>query len=384
MLVTASNGKRADLATNSGTVIIHSNCPLDLGGSATSELDLEIHIESRLGVISGPSQSFLLGSCVPSDEVEGGSQHPSLPSSSALEALDKKLENHGRRREAKDQDTLYNTISAKGKMKASSGVVLVSSGTFRCGSCDSEESMYRLDAISGFIRCDSDKLSCIQDGEGKRGVMTVVSQQPLGIRGIVFLRGKGTQGGGLYCDGGATITLEVCSFTECKATGQGGGGGLYINDGSAHFYAVSFANNEASEEKRSDFAVNGGSVTVHSDLPSDVKGAVVSQSDLEASVLSIQGWISGPLKSFALPGAIQPQVIVPAPAPLPAANYPVKIPTPNPNPAITPSTPVTPSPTLGAGALSVNVDVVNVDANALDGFPPFGTYMLFVAFCLFV
>ena len=63
----AANGKRADLAVNGGTVIVHPDCPSDRGGSATSEFDLEIHVESRLGVISGPSQSFKLGSCDPSD-----------------------------------------------------------------------------------------------------------------------------------------------------------------------------------------------------------------------------------------------------------------------------------------------------------------------------
>ena len=181
------------------------------------------------------------------------------------------------------------------------------------------------------------------------------------MRGIVFFRGKSTLGGGLYCDGGS-VTLEVCSIKECK------GGGLYVNKGNAHLYAVSFADNEASEGKRSDVTVNDGTVTIYFDLPSDIKGSAVAQSDLEVSVLSTQGWISGPFKSFALPGATKP----PAPAPTPPpTRAPVRTPTRNPNSAITP--PPTPSPTspVFGGALDVNSDASTVP-----------TYMMFVAFCL--
>ena len=116
------------------------------------------------------------------------------------------MPDYGETLEAKDQALLYNFISIDGEpaifrmstdmygrqntnMIVDGSLVAVSSGTWTCGRCFSREIMYYVDSTYGFIRCDSDDLTCIQDAEEKRGVMAVYhSVKPMGIRGFVFFR----------------------------------------------------------------------------------------------------------------------------------------------------------------------------------------------------
>ena len=170
---------------------------------------------------------------------------------------------------ATDQAAFYNSISENGNNKmASGGEVVVSVGTFTCGTCYSSTLMYLLVDMHGTITCEGvDEGGCVQDGEGNRSVMFVhgTSGETLFIRGLSFHRGSFTAGGGLYTDDDALVTLINCVFTQNTATNSAfGGGGIYAMSGSMNVHTTNFESNTAASGNGKDIMTVNAVVTIFS------------------------------------------------------------------------------------------------------------------------
>jgi hypothetical protein len=104
--------------------------------------------------------------------------------------------------------------------------------------------------LNGEVKCVEDNTSCVLDGENARRGMWVegTGSGRLILRALTFDKGYASRGGGVYIDYGAIVDLELCIFSNNRATSSTFGGGAIFAEGSGtsvNVYGTSFNGNTA-------------------------------------------------------------------------------------------------------------------------------------------
>jgi predicted outer membrane repeat protein len=169
-------------------------------------------------------------------------------------------------------DTTGNSIMANGD------TVILAYGSYKCsqGTCAASWSMLYTQDLNGEVKCVEDNASCVLDGENTRQVMRVqgTGSVTLILRALTFDKGYASQGGGVRIGSGALVGLELCVFSDNRATdGHYGGGAIYVADIETvvNAYGTSFHGNTAVSGNGEDIYRNPlGSPTfiIHNTCPS--------------------------------------------------------------------------------------------------------------------
>jgi hypothetical protein len=174
-----------------------------------------------------------------------------------------------------DMDGIFNTVSYNGNSLMANGDTLyVDIGSFKCseGACSSIDSMLETLLLNGEVKCVQDNASCVLDGEMERNLMWVSGSGSgtLILRALHFLNGQAYSGGGMHIWGGAILDIELCVFSNCRATSSSyGGGAIYIRDGgTANAFGTSFNGNIADSERGNDILNFDGTIAFHDTCPS--------------------------------------------------------------------------------------------------------------------
>ncbi|GMI01202.1 hypothetical protein TrST_g6997 [Triparma strigata] len=248
-------------------------CTSCIGGFSSGDGDCVL---CEVGDYSDTLGSISVGTCQACGS--GMSSAPGATSSSSCYSV------------ATGQSSFYNLISQNGNNKmAPGGKVIVSVGTFKCGTCHSQDRMYYLSNMYGSIACEAvDEGGCVQDGESESGRVMVVqgtSGQTLMIRGLTFHRGSYSVGGGLLTLGDAIVTLINCAFTQNSATNSElGGAGIDAATGSVNLYTTRFESNLATSGNFIDMMVENGVITIFPTCADGSGGSPNEQSDLDTGI----------------------------------------------------------------------------------------------------
>jgi hypothetical protein len=120
-----------------------------------------------------------------------------------------------------------------------------------------------------------DNASCVLDGENARRGMYVwgTGSGTLILRALTFDKGSTDyQGGGVYIRDGAIVDLELCIFSNNRATATGsyGGGAIHVEGSgtSVNVYGSFFNQNTADSGKGDDIENDGATITIHNTCPS--------------------------------------------------------------------------------------------------------------------
>ena len=127
--------------------------------------------------------------------------------------------------------------------------------------------------LNGEVKCVEDNASCVLDGENARRGMYVdgTGSGALILRALTFDKGYGNIGGGVYIGIGALVGLELCIFSNNRATSSWqGGGAIYLHDSgtTVNIYGTTFNGNTADSGNGDDIYRNGGTITIHNTCPS--------------------------------------------------------------------------------------------------------------------
>jgi predicted outer membrane repeat protein len=134
--------------------------------------------------------------------------------------------------------------------------------------------MLYTDDLNGEVKCVEDNASCVLDAENARTGMTVsgTGSGTLILRALTFDKGYTTSpGGGVYIANGALVDLELCIFSNNRATDSDyGGGAIYVasSGGTVNAYGTSFIGNTADSGNGDDIYRNSGTITIHNTCPS--------------------------------------------------------------------------------------------------------------------
>ena len=144
-------------------------------------------------------------------------------------------------------------------------------GIARCAD-DNYGILYSQD-LFGEVKCEEDDASCILDAEEERRGMIVhgTSIGTLTFRALAFVNGEASFGGGVAIEGGAIVTIELCVFSNCRATWSSlGGGAIYVHSSgtTVNVYGTSFNGNTAASGNGDDIYKNIGTITIHNTCPS--------------------------------------------------------------------------------------------------------------------
>ena len=182
-----------------------------------------------------------------------------------------------------DMDGFFNTISnydgeyadnTGNSIMANGATAVLAVGRYKCseGTCASQYEMLATEDLHGVIKCEDDSASCLLDGENFRGVMSVdgAGADTLTLRALTFKDGEATNGGGVYIWGGAKVTIELCVFSNCRATeSYYGGGAIFFESGIVNVYGTSFSGNTAVSGNGDDILQgDSGTITIHNTCPS--------------------------------------------------------------------------------------------------------------------
>ena len=146
-------------------------------------------------------------------------------------------------------------------------------GVYKCsdGPCSASYSMLYTDGLHGEVKCEEEDASCVLNGEGTRRGMAVsgTGAGTLFLCALTFQEGEVNWGGGVWIDSGAIVTIELCVFSNCRATSTGGGA-IYVSSsgGTVNAYGTSFNDNTADSGNGDDIYRNGGTITIHNTCPS--------------------------------------------------------------------------------------------------------------------
>jgi hypothetical protein len=178
-----------------------------------------------------------------------------------------------------NMNTLFNTVSRSGNsLMANGDTAILAAGPYKCseGTCADSFSMLYTEDLNGEVKCVEDNASCVLDGENQRRGMWVerTGSATLILRALTFDNGNAWYGGGVYIRWGAIVDLELCIFSNNRATDTQidyGGGAIYV-DGSGttvNIYGTSFNGNTADSGSGDDvYNWSGGTITIHNTCPS--------------------------------------------------------------------------------------------------------------------
>jgi hypothetical protein len=127
--------------------------------------------------------------------------------------------------------------------------------------------------LNGEVKCVEDNASCVLDGGNAMRVMHVhgTGSKTLILRALTFDKGSDDSAGGVYIDSQAKVDLELCIFSNNRATSDDhGGGAVYVRDGSStvNIYGTSFNGNTAATGYGNDIRSDGGTITIQNYCPS--------------------------------------------------------------------------------------------------------------------
>ena len=116
---------------------------------------------------------------------------------------------------------------------------------------------------------------------------------------MTFNNGQSSTGGGMSLGGNAVVDIELCVFSNDRATSASyGGGGIYVKASGAtvHIFGTLFVGNLADSGKGGDVFRNGGTIQVHEGCPSPY----ASNNSTRGPALDTQGTVLGAARSFSL------------------------------------------------------------------------------------
>jgi hypothetical protein len=183
-----------------------------------------------------------------------------------------------------DMNNLFNTVSNAVHSSANTGnsimpngdTAIVAVGLYKCseGNCAAYWVMLYTEDLYGEVKCVEDNASCVLDGENERRGMLVegTGSGTLILRALTFDKGYVGWGGGVSIGRGATVDLELCIFSNNRATyhDSGGGGAIYVDgsENTVNIYGTSFSENTADSGSGDDIYNWDGTITIHSTCPS--------------------------------------------------------------------------------------------------------------------
>ena len=182
-------------------------------------------------------------------------------------------------------NVLFNTVSnadneytsnTGNSLMANGDSAILAVGPYKCpeGTCATSNTMLYTHDLNGEVKCVEDNASCVLDGENARRGMTVygTGSGTLILRALTFDKGYTTGGGGgVLITFGAIVDLELCIFSNNRATNSGDGGGAFFvfNSGtSVNVYGTSFNGNTADSGNGDDIYRYSGTITIHNTCPS--------------------------------------------------------------------------------------------------------------------
>jgi hypothetical protein len=124
----------------------------------------------------------------------------------------------------------------------------------------------------GEVKCEENTASCILNGENSRRGMRVAGTgtSTLLLRALSFQDCEAFDGGGVDISVGAIVDIELCVFSNCRATSESGGGGaLHVTHlvTTVNIYGTNFNGNQAfrGDDIRT---ANGATIIIHNTCPS--------------------------------------------------------------------------------------------------------------------
>ena len=181
-----------------------------------------------------------------------------------------------------DMNGLFNTVSnlvhidynTGNSIMANGDTTILADGSYKCsqGTCASSYNMLYTNNLNGEVKCVDDNASCVLDGENAKKGMVVegTGSGALILRALTFDKGYAYVGGGVYIYNGAIVDLELCVFSNNRATGNLGGGAISVTDSgtTVNIYGTSFIGNTADPGNGDDIYRSSGTITIHNTCPS--------------------------------------------------------------------------------------------------------------------
>jgi len=195
---------------------------------------------------------------------------------------------------------LFNTLSNFVRSDINTGnsimpngdTAVLAVGVYKCsdGPC-SDSTMLSTSGLNGEVKCEEDTAVCVLNGEGtRRGMWVRGTLTPLYLRALTFQDGEGDDGGGVWIENGAIVTIELCVFSNCRATHSSfGGGAIYVSSsgGTVNAYGTSFNDNTAASGNGDDIYRNSGTITIHNTCPSPYSSNTPIQGEFKGGLCSL-------------------------------------------------------------------------------------------------
>jgi hypothetical protein len=183
-----------------------------------------------------------------------------------------------------NMDGLFNTVSnyvgyyadnTGNSIMANGNTAVLAVGSYKCseGTCARSDIMLATYGLNGEVKCVEDNASCVLDGENARRVMNVwgTGSGTLILRALTFDKAYAGNGGGVNIGSGAIVDLELCIFSNNRATDSDNGGGAILVESSGtsvNAYGTSFSGNTADSGNGDDIYRHYGTITIHNTCPS--------------------------------------------------------------------------------------------------------------------
>jgi hypothetical protein len=178
---------------------------------------------------------------------------------------------------------------------ANGGTTILAVKTYKCpdGTCATSGTMLITNDLNGEVKCVEDNASCVLDGENaRRGLGTYgTGSGTLILRALTFDKGYTNMGGAVWIEDGAIMDLELCVFSNNRATDSTYGGGAIFLQGSGtsiNIYATSFNGNTADSGTGADiYSYSFGSPTIfiHSTCPAPYSFSTPTQGKTRMRIL---------------------------------------------------------------------------------------------------
>jgi hypothetical protein len=195
-----------------------------------------------------------------------------------------------------DMNGLFNTVSNENNWADNTGNSIMANGDtttlavgpYKCseGTCADSSIMLWTDDLYGEVKCVEDNASCVLDGENARRGMAVggTGSGTFILRALTFDKGYTGGGGGIWIEGGAIVDLELCVFSNNRATASYAGGGaidVQSSGTSVNAYGTSFYGNTADSGNGNDIYTDtvfgSPTITIHNTCPSPYSSNIPSQ-----------------------------------------------------------------------------------------------------------
>jgi hypothetical protein len=196
-------------------------------------------------------------------------------------------------------DGLFNTVSnyngwqAKNtgnSIMADGDTTILAVGLFKCSDCAHDSVMLWTDDLNGEVKCVEDNASCVLDGENARTLLYVsgTGSGTLILRALTFDKGYASFAGGVFIEGGAIVDLELCIFSNNRATNSQGGGAIFVSSSgtTVNVYGTSFNGNTADSGNGDDiYSFNGATITIHNTCPSPYSSNTPTQGETRMRIV---------------------------------------------------------------------------------------------------